>query len=195
MTNLPNIGKPATNALHSIGITSLEQVSLFDKVTLLNLHGMGPKAIAILEQHLAEQNLFFQPSSNEASVPKCDFTVLCSLDCDNAPKRRLIRDYLIAAISGNQPLLDSMLADSFRFFIPNKKKIISKHSFITLILEKKIAIDRLEIHSILTHGKEGATHGTITTKTGNTCYFSAFIRFKSNQKDALISEITSFIIQ
>lgn len=35
MTNIPNIGKPAANALYNIGITELEQLSRIDEKNLL----------------------------------------------------------------------------------------------------------------------------------------------------------------
>lgn len=50
---LPKIGKPATRALATIGITRLDQVVKMTAVDLLALHGVGPKAIRILEEELA----------------------------------------------------------------------------------------------------------------------------------------------
>ncbi|ALS02752.1 DNA-binding protein [Enterococcus silesiacus] len=195
MTKIPNIGKPATNALNSIGVTTLEQVSNLEKTTLRKMHGVGPKAISILEQSLTDHNLFFQDHSSSNVRPKTDFAVICSLNCDNAPKRRLIRDYLLAAASGNQPLLESVLSDSLRWIIPGKSPLEGKEAFIAAVVKEQTELSTLEIQSILTHGKEGSAHGILTTKTGEKIYFSDIIRFKSNQKDAPISEITSFVIQ
>lgn len=58
-TPLPKISKPATRALASIGITTLEQVAGRSRAELLTLHGFGPKAIRILEPVLAEHGLAF----------------------------------------------------------------------------------------------------------------------------------------
>lgn len=44
------IGKPATNALLSNGITTLSQVEKLADTKLLALHGMGPKAVRILRE-------------------------------------------------------------------------------------------------------------------------------------------------
>ncbi|OJG72269.1 hypothetical protein RV12_GL000975 [Enterococcus quebecensis] len=192
---LPSIGKPATNALKSNGYTTLEQVRTLDKATLLKMHGVGPKAITILEKALAEHNWTFQDSSLNKTMLESDFEVICSLNCDNAPKRRLIRDYLIALASGNQQFINSILADSFRLIIPGRNTLNGKEMFIRTILKEQKEIRTLHIQSILTHGKEGSTHGIITTKTGNIIYFSAIIRFVSNQKEAPISEVTAFMIQ
>lgn len=54
MTDLPRIGKPATRALHERGITALEQLTSVSKEELTAWHGVGPKAVRILEAALAE---------------------------------------------------------------------------------------------------------------------------------------------
>ena len=60
MTTLPNIGKPATNALQNIGINDLEQLTHYSEKTLLQIHGVGPKAVRILKETLESQNLSFK---------------------------------------------------------------------------------------------------------------------------------------
>ena len=57
MTALPKIGRPATQALAVIGVTTLEQVAKYSEKELLALHGVGPKAIRLLEPVLAEHRL------------------------------------------------------------------------------------------------------------------------------------------
>ncbi|MDO0938906.1 hypothetical protein QQY66_47015 [Streptomyces sp. DG2A-72] len=51
--NLPKaIGRPATQALASAGITTLDQVARLTESELLALHGVGPKAVRILAETL-----------------------------------------------------------------------------------------------------------------------------------------------
>jgi hypothetical protein len=54
---LPRIGAPATRALAGIGVTRLSQLTEHRAVDLLKLHGMGPRAITILRQALADRQL------------------------------------------------------------------------------------------------------------------------------------------
>jgi hypothetical protein len=54
---LPKIGAPATRALASIGVTTLEDVAGRRAAELLPLHGFGPRAIAILTDALADAGL------------------------------------------------------------------------------------------------------------------------------------------
>lgn len=57
-TPLPaSIGGPATRALEARGITSLEAISKLTEKELASLHGVGPKAIAILKQCLDENQM------------------------------------------------------------------------------------------------------------------------------------------
>jgi len=59
-TDLPaKIGKPATRSLAAEGVTSLDQVAKWSEVRLLQLHGVGPKAIRILRDELAKRRLTF----------------------------------------------------------------------------------------------------------------------------------------
>ena len=55
----PTIGSPATSALHEEGIFYLEELPNYTKKYILNLHGVGPKAVGILEDKMKEQNLGF----------------------------------------------------------------------------------------------------------------------------------------
>lgn len=57
--NLPKIGQPATRALAGIGIQKLEQLTRFSESQILQLHGLGPKALGILRQALADRGLSF----------------------------------------------------------------------------------------------------------------------------------------
>ena len=62
MTNddtLPRIGAPATRALAAEGITRLADLTQHRSEDLLALHGVGPKAIRLLREALAEQGMSF----------------------------------------------------------------------------------------------------------------------------------------
>jgi hypothetical protein len=61
--DLPNeIGKTAARELSYNGITSLQQVAAHSKTELLAIHGVGPKAIAILGDALATKGLDYKES-------------------------------------------------------------------------------------------------------------------------------------
>jgi predicted flap endonuclease-1-like 5' DNA nuclease len=63
-TPLPSIGRPATQALELAGVTRLEQLSRFSEAELLALHGVGPKAIRLLNEALHAHGLAFRGKSS-----------------------------------------------------------------------------------------------------------------------------------
>lgn len=59
-SDLPRgIGAPARRALAAAGIDRLEQLAQFRETDLLRLHGLGPKAMRLLREALAERGLSF----------------------------------------------------------------------------------------------------------------------------------------
>jgi len=61
--DLPNaIGKTAARELSLNGITTLHQVASHSKKELLAIHGVGPKAVAILGDALADKGLDYKAS-------------------------------------------------------------------------------------------------------------------------------------
>ena len=77
--NLPKIGTPAQRALTAAGITKLEQLTTVTEAELLQLHGMGPKALRILRETLKERGLSFRTESKTKGV-KMDKTIRMHLD-------------------------------------------------------------------------------------------------------------------
>jgi hypothetical protein len=53
----PGIGAPATRALIAAGYTRLEDLAGVSRKSLAELHGVGPKALVILSEALAERGL------------------------------------------------------------------------------------------------------------------------------------------
>ncbi|APX02412.1 DNA-binding protein [Arthrobacter sp. QXT-31] len=54
---LPRIGIPATRALHAAGYITLRGLAGASRADLAKLHGVGPKALQIIETALKEHGL------------------------------------------------------------------------------------------------------------------------------------------
>lgn len=57
LDTLPKIGAPATRALNNVGYTALSELAGVPRTELAKLHGMGPKALEIIQSALEEHNL------------------------------------------------------------------------------------------------------------------------------------------
>lgn len=51
------IGEPAKRAFQTVKVYTLVECTNYTKQELLSLHGVGPKAIRIIEEELAKLNL------------------------------------------------------------------------------------------------------------------------------------------
>lgn len=192
MTDLPNIGKPAKRALESVNILQLEQVAKIDKRQLAKMHGMGPKALDILETHLLENGLTF--GQEVADLPEVSFFVNGDLSCNNAPKRRIARDLIIALFASQQSLIDPLVSDEVEHQTPNHKPTIGKEALMTHFTGVE-PISSLDIQNILSHGKEASLHGRITSKSGKVSFFAIFLTFEGHKKDSLIQKITHYYME
>lgn len=185
MTALPQIGKPASRALNEINITTLEQVSKLDELNLSKLHGVGPKAINILKDALKDKGMSF--SNIDEDLRKLKFTVIGDLKCDNAPKRKIMRDLLIATTVGEEGTINELLTDDFVWHVPGEFDLKGKDNFIQEIKKHVQKVSSLEVKAMLSHGKEGSIHGTIISTTGEKVYFADMYTFENHKKDARIN--------
>ena len=58
--DFPKLSQPACRALAAAGHTHLAQLCQVREAELAKLHGMGPKALGLLRQALAERGLGFK---------------------------------------------------------------------------------------------------------------------------------------
>ncbi|MGW7976529.1 DNA-binding protein [Staphylococcus xylosus] len=189
-TDLPKIGKPATNALHNLGVKSLEAVSKYERTELLGIHGVGPKAIELLEEALKANDLNFKNETN-FEVP---FELTGDLSCDNAPKRRTMLIFLIASATVDKKKLSNIVTNDFVWEVPGSFKLEGFDDFYKELEDHKINIDSLEVKDNISHGKVGAIHGTQIAQDGSIVYFTDIFKFESHSKDAKVKAITSYII-
>jgi hypothetical protein len=76
--DLPKTSAPAQRALESAGITNLKNLANLSEAELLQLHGMGKKALGILREALEENGLSFREAKQSGS--KMDKMIRTHLD-------------------------------------------------------------------------------------------------------------------
>jgi uncharacterized protein YdhG (YjbR/CyaY superfamily) len=94
--DLPNIGAPATRALAQAGVNRLSDLASWTERDLLELHGVGPKAIKILTPVLAEHGLGFRSDEGlhkvEGYLAKVPSPQRQTLDTVRASLRKVLPD-------------------------------------------------------------------------------------------------------
>lgn len=191
MKELPNIGKPARRALTSVGLTHLDTLSQVSAKSLAKLHGVGPKAIARLETALADARLSFGPDL--ALDFEIDFLAMGDLGCDNAPKRRLIRDFLLSAWMQNATTSSQYLAEDAQLTLAGQEESLQGLDQILSAYQVTAPISSVVLHQILSHGKEGAAHASLTLNSGQAIHLAEFYQFEGHRKEAKLIKITRYL--
>lgn len=192
-TPLPNIGKVAKKALANIDIHTLEALTTIHEDTLAKLHGVGPKAMSVLKETLAENKLTFMDKLDVTY--KTEFAVVGHLSCDNAPKRRFIRDFMIACMMPSQAHILENIIEDFQLEIVGEEIVYSSHQLVEVIKAKQWRLSSLKFETILSHGKEGAASATVILTNGELIKLAGFFNFQTHRKDALIEGGQLFVVR
>lgn len=187
---LPKIGKPATRALNSQSIYTLEDVSQYTKSFLMTLHGVGPKAITILENALNQQHLHFKTEVH-SSLP---FLLTGDVLCHHAPKRQQMIDFIVATAALDIELLRSLVTTEFIWSVPGRFDIYGPQILIQELSNYYKEIASLNIQSIITHGHFGSMHGSQILKNGTVIHFAHFFEFENPKNDTKINKVTSYVV-
>lgn len=190
MTDLPKIGKPATAALATVGVDQVEQLTHISKTNLAKLHGVGPKAIGILEDTLSGLGLSFAKETSD--WPETPFFLIGDLSCDNAPKRRIARDLAVGLYAHDFKRMNDLMTEDLVYQAPYSNLTYMGIDQVKAEFTGIADISSMEVFQILSHGKEAALHGKITDKGGVITYFSMFFVFAGHKKDSAISEIVHY---
>ena len=125
------------------------------------------------------------------SITDLNMKISIPTDCDNAPKRRLIRDFILGFYQGNWKVIEGLFEEKFEWTIVGKSQLTDLHALKKHGADGK-AITELTVHEILSHGKFGACHGHIHMEQ-QLMHFAFFFEFKSAGKST-ISKITEYSI-
>ena len=106
--------------------------------------------------------------------------ITINADCGNAPKKLLLRDLNIAFARADVEGVLDKFTDDIRWQIIDEADLRGKASVRAALEAMKHAVaTELVIHSIITHGHEGAVNGVITMEQGGSVAFCDVCQFAS----------------
>lgn len=121
--------------------------------------------------------------------------IITNPNCGNSPKMSFLQDFKIAFVQGDLDFLGKGITDDITWEIIGEKTVKGKKSFMEEIIKSMSStFKELKIDQVLSHGKEGAINGKITTLEGTSIAFSEFFLF-NGAKGAKIKSITSYKIE
>ncbi|MBK6265153.1 nuclear transport factor 2 family protein [Marivirga sp. S37H4] len=119
--------------------------------------------------------------------------ITCKEDCENAPKKLLLKELNIAFGKGNVESILSQLTDDIIWEMVGDKVMQGKEE-VAKELEsmKEYTAVELNIDHIVTHGKTAACNGSFQMHSGDRYGFCDMYVFNNNSKTAKIKEMISY---
>ena len=116
------------------------------------------------------------------------------LDCDNSPKRKLVKQLTIDFVSYKLEQVKPFLDENVSWTLVGEPAVNGREQFLTELNQMKDnrAIS-LEIHQILTHGKSAAVSGEMTMQDGSVYGFADIYEFTS-AASKIVRRITSYVV-
>ena len=101
-------------------------------------------------------------------------------DCGNAPKRQLLRDLNIAFARSDVDAILAYFTEDIIWRIVGEREIRGEAAVRQELESMQGVVTReLVIHSIITHGREGAINGEVITQNGEHYAFCDICQFSS----------------
>lgn len=118
-------------------------------------------------------------------------------NCNNAPKKQFVKDFLIASATSDLEAAANMLADSVTLEVVGQETISEKESVIRALFENKTrrGVSEMTVRNILSHGNKCAADGVLSYKDDGEVAFCGIYTFTSHSKDAKIKKITTYSIE
>jgi hypothetical protein len=115
-----------------------------------------------------------------------DLALSIPVDCNNAPKKQVIRDFNIAFAQGDVASVLSFLTEEVEWDIVGTKVLQGKGAVeAELNHMAETSFQSLSLDIVLTHGKFGSVVGALTTVDGDVYRFSDTYEFVSADKHTI----------
>lgn len=124
-----------------------------------------------------------------------NFSVICPIDCGNAPKKQLLKDFTIALLQNQLDYCYEWITDNIVWELVGDKRLEGKKEWLAFFEETNYrGIQELHIHNIITHGNTASLNGTIYFDNGQKIAFCDVYNFSGFGKKAKIKSVTSYVI-
>lgn len=129
-----------------------------------------------------------QPPANE------ELKIVCIEDCGNAPRKKILLDFIVAYAKGDLDAILEQVADTISWNRVGDKEIQGKDRLIEVLTQMKdFYATELRIENIITHGYTAAMNGIIIFEEKHYSFCNVY-KFNGTSKSAKIKEISTYAI-
>ncbi|HZR40248.1 MAG TPA: hypothetical protein VFB12_09045 [Ktedonobacteraceae bacterium] len=122
-------------------------------------------------------------------------TITVHEDCGNAPKKLFLKDFIVATVSNDSAFVARNTTDDIRWDLVGGQCTSGKQDVLTQLQRSRSdEVAELIIHTIVTHGYNGAADGFLKSKDGKMVAFCDIYQFRASTNNAPIKAITTYAI-
>ncbi|OAV59885.1 hypothetical protein [Enteractinococcus helveticum] len=114
--------------------------------------------------------------------------------CGNAPRKAVIRDFLIALCQRDIPQVQESLKDDVDWDILGPAQLQGGDDS-TSWVESQPSATALHLHTVITHGTDCGADGRVTYTDGTEIAFNHVFIFAGHSKTAKIKTIRSYLVE
>lgn len=115
-------------------------------------------------------------------------------DCGNAPRKEILRDFVVAIAEQDLEHLESVLAEEVSWMLIGEQIVSGLEAAKEMVLALP-QVDELSFGTFLTHGRGAGVDGVLRLADGTETAFCHVLRFKSPVKTAKVVGINSYLIK
>ncbi|WP_299092340.1 nuclear transport factor 2 family protein [uncultured Metabacillus sp.] len=125
-----------------------------------------------------------------------NINVVCPEDCGNAPKKVVLKEFIIALAKKDISFILENVSDDILWNKIGCEKIEGKDHFAEALQQiNDSPVWEIQISNIITHGRSGAVNGTLLLEDNRKLEFCDVYMFTSAGKNSKIKEMTSYVIE
>lgn len=118
--------------------------------------------------------------------------VICTVDCGNAPRKEVLRDFNVDLVSGVPSALD-LLQEDVVWEMVGGQRLVGPGAVADALAEMiGPEPQELHIHYIITHGTTAALNATLTRADGSKLAYCDVYLFTGGARTARIKQVTSY---
>ncbi len=121
-------------------------------------------------------------------------TVHVEPDCGNAPRKRILRDFVVSLAERDSEQITALLADSASWSIVGVDTLNGGDD-VRDWMSGLPEVDEVLFDSLLTHGRGASVDGVLRLADGRSTGFCHVLRFTGAAKRAKVSGVKSYILE
>ena len=114
-------------------------------------------------------------------------------DCGNAPRKMVIRDFLIAVYQRDVDAVLAALHDNIQWEIVETTRL-EGHDAVRAWFAEQPPATELHVAMVITHGTDCGADGTVIHADGSQSRFNHILVFAGHSKTAKIKQLRSYVI-